>query len=75
MDCPFFEVCLWWFCCVSWTVRSRVMDRLPGVRGPSAQAREPSAWHYAGLLSPLLLELCFRFGIVWGLFLWLVGLL
>jgi hypothetical protein len=29
--------------------------------------------HYAGLLSPLLFESCFLFGIVWGLFLELVG--
>jgi hypothetical protein len=37
------------------------------------QARGPSAWHCAGLLSPLLLESFFRFGVIWGLFLGLVG--
>jgi hypothetical protein len=32
-----------------------------------------SAWCFTGLLSPLLLELCFHLGIDWGLFLGLVG--
>jgi hypothetical protein len=48
------------------TVRPRHADRPP-------QARGPSAWHCVVLLSPLLLELCFRFEIVWSLFLGLVG--
>jgi hypothetical protein len=48
------------------TVRPYHADRPPGHRGLSA-------WCLAELLSPLLLESCFRFGIVWGLFLGLVG--
>jgi hypothetical protein len=48
------------------TVRPVLADRLPLPRGPSARA-------FAGQLSPLLLESCFCFGIVWGLFLGLVG--
>jgi hypothetical protein len=36
------------------------------------QGHGPSAWTAAEQLSPLLLGLCFRFGIVWGLFLGLV---
>jgi hypothetical protein len=42
------------------------VDRPPGHRGLSA-------WCLAELLSPLLLESCFCFGIVWSLFLGLVG--
>jgi hypothetical protein len=49
-------------------VRGLFSDSLPGVCGQSA-------WCSAELLSPLLLEFRFRFGIVWGLFLGLVGLL
>jgi hypothetical protein len=37
-DRPFFEVRFWRFCCVFWTVRSRVADRPPSARGPSAPA-------------------------------------
>jgi hypothetical protein len=37
------------------------------------EGRGQSVWYCAGLLSPFLLELCFRFGIVWGLSLGLVG--
>jgi hypothetical protein len=37
------------------------------------QPRGSSSWGCAELLSPLLLEFRFRFGIVWGLFLGLVG--
>jgi hypothetical protein len=44
----------------------RLMDR-------PLEGREPSAWCCADLLSPLLLQFRFRFGIVWGLFLGLVG--
>jgi hypothetical protein len=40
--------------------------------GPSAVWRGPSAWTATDQLSPLLLSSCFRFGIVWGLFLGLV---
>jgi hypothetical protein len=39
------------------------------------QPRRLSAWCCAELLSPLLLEFRFRFGVVWDLFLGLVGLL
>jgi hypothetical protein len=57
---------------VGLVVLLRLTDCLPVGSGPSArcprtvhpQARRPSAWHCVGLLSPLLLELCFRFGIV-----------
>jgi hypothetical protein len=48
------------------TVRRGHADSPPGARGQSAQ-------HCARLLSPLLLESCFCFGIIWGLFLGLVG--
>jgi hypothetical protein len=48
------------------TVRLGHADSPPGACGWSA-------WCSAELLSPLLLEFCFRFGIVWGLFLGLVG--
>jgi hypothetical protein len=41
----------------SWTVRPCLADRPPLPRGPSARA-------FAGQLSPLLLELCFCFGII-----------
>jgi hypothetical protein len=37
--------------------------------------RRPFTWACTELLSPLLLEFCFCFGIVWGLFLGLVGTL
>jgi hypothetical protein len=39
------------------------------------EGRGPSAWTFAESLSPLLLVFLFRFEIVWGLFLGLVGLL
>jgi hypothetical protein len=48
------------------TVRRGLADSPPGARGQST-------WYCAGLQSPLLLHLCFRFGIVWSLFLGLVG--
>jgi hypothetical protein len=48
------------------TVRPVFTDRPPQGRGLSARI-------VAGLLSPLLLESSFYFGIVWGLFLGLVG--
>jgi hypothetical protein len=41
------------------TVRTGLADGPPGARGQSA-------WSSAELLSPSLLEFCFRFGIVWG---------
>jgi hypothetical protein len=50
------------------TVRRGLADSPPRARGQSAR-------YYAGLLSPLLLDLCFRFGIVWSWFLELIGLL
>jgi hypothetical protein len=50
---------------VAWTVRAVAADRPP-------HGREPSAGTAAEQLSPLLLGVCFRFGIVWGLFLGLV---
>jgi hypothetical protein len=52
----------------SQTVHQGHADSPPGARGQYAR-------HCAELLSPLLLEFRFRFGIVWGLFLGLVGLL
>jgi hypothetical protein len=48
------------------TVRRYLADGPPWARGQSA-------WYCTGLLSPLLLDSCLRFGIVWGLFLGLVG--
>jgi proline racemase len=48
------------------TVRPVSADRPPQGHGPSARA-------FVGQLSPLLLESCFHFGIIWGLFLGLVG--
>jgi hypothetical protein len=42
------------------------------VDGPPGSRGQP-AWGFAVLLNPLLLEFRFRFGIVWGLFLGLVG--
>jgi hypothetical protein len=36
LDRPFFEVHFWRFYCIFRTVRSRVADHPPGVRGPSA---------------------------------------
>jgi hypothetical protein len=48
------------------TVRLGLANSPPGACGQSA-------WCSAELLSPLLLEFCFRFEIVWGLFLGLVG--
>jgi hypothetical protein len=48
------------------TVRPVLADYPPLPRGPSARA-------FAEQLSPLLLQSCFRFGIVWSLFLGLVG--
>jgi hypothetical protein len=65
-DCPFFHG-------ASLVVLLHFTDCPPRVADRPPQARGPSAWHYAGLLSPLLLVLCFRFKIVWGLFLGLVG--
>jgi hypothetical protein len=50
------------------TVRRTLADGPPGGRGQST-------WCTAEQLSPLLLDSCFCFGIVWGLFLGLVGLL
>jgi hypothetical protein len=47
-------------------VRLYHADCPPGHRGPSA-------WCLIELLRPLLLDSCFRFGIIWGLFLGLVG--
>jgi hypothetical protein len=70
------------------TVRLGLADSPPGVRGQSAKcprtvrpglADDPpgacgqSAWSSAGMLSSLLFEFCFRFGIVLGLLLVLVG--
>jgi hypothetical protein len=54
------------FVCDLWTIRPYHADRPPGHRGLSA-------WCLAELLSSLLLVLHFRFGIVWCLFLGLVG--
>jgi hypothetical protein len=48
------------------TVRSVLADRPPRPRGPST-------WAFAELLSLFLLLFLFRFKIVWGLFLVLVG--
>jgi hypothetical protein len=48
------------------TVRHTHADGPPGGRGQFA-------WGFTVLLSPLLLEFLFHFGIIWGLFLGLVG--
>jgi hypothetical protein len=48
------------------TVHRGHADSPPGARGQSA-------WCLAELLSSLLLLFCFRFVIIWGLFLGLVG--
>jgi hypothetical protein len=48
------------------TVRRGLADSPPGAHGQSA-------WYCLWLLSPLLLDSCFRFGIVWSFFLGLVG--
>jgi hypothetical protein len=53
---------------VVWTICQPIADCPLGHCGPSA-------WAFTELLSPLLLEFRFRFGIVWGLFLGWVGLL
>jgi hypothetical protein len=45
----------------------------PGLADGSPDACGQSAWSSAELLSPLLFEFRFRFGIVWGLLLGLVG--
>jgi hypothetical protein len=50
------------------TVRRRHADRPPS-------HRELSSWGFADRLSPLLLELCFRVALSWGVFLGLIGLL
>jgi hypothetical protein len=52
--------------CGSRTVHTVIADCPPQGRGLSARAP-------AGQLSHLLLASCFRFGIIWGLFLGLVG--
>jgi hypothetical protein len=53
------------------TRRSRTVRPVIANRPP--QPRGPSTWAFMGQLSPLLLESCFCFRIVWGLFLGLVG--
>jgi hypothetical protein len=50
-----------------------VADRPHGDRGLSALGPRTVRQGCCSLLSPLLLVSCFRFGIVWGLFLGLVG--
>jgi hypothetical protein len=52
--------------CALRTVRLSLTDGPPGARGQSV-------WCLAKLLSPLLLELCFRVALSWDLFLGLVG--
>jgi hypothetical protein len=64
-DGPFFAVHYWRFGNHFRTVRRMLADSLPPPCGRSAQA-------IADCLSPLLIEFCFRFGIVWGLLLGLV---
>jgi hypothetical protein len=54
-------------------VRLGLADGPPRPCRRSAGACGRSVWCYAELLSSLLLEFHFRFGIVWGLFLGLVG--
>jgi hypothetical protein len=54
-------------------VRERFLDSPPQLADGPPYPRGESARGFAGQLSPLLLELCFHFGIVWGLFLGLVG--
>jgi hypothetical protein len=65
-DFPLFEVCYWRVGFLFRTVRPGPMDRPPVPRGLSA-------WCLEELLSPLLLDSCFRFGVGCGLLLGLVG--
>jgi hypothetical protein len=72
-DGPFFWVLYWWFGLHFWMVHHVLADRPPGSRRRSAPSCGQSAWGFAKCLSSLLLELCFRFGLSWDLFLGLVG--
>jgi hypothetical protein len=65
----------WWFGRCFQTVRRSPRTVRPGHADSPPSACGRSAWCCVELLSPLLLEFRFRFGIVWGLFLGLVGLL
>jgi hypothetical protein len=72
-DYPLFEVRYWR---AGFLFRLSVRD--PRIVRPYHADRPPghrvlSAWCLAELLSPLLFDSCFRFEIVWGLFLGLVG--
>jgi hypothetical protein len=64
----FSEVWYWRFCSIIRTVRPNPSDRPPTTHGLYASGS-------ADWLSPLPLELCFRFGLCLDLFLRLVGLL
>jgi hypothetical protein len=65
-DSPLLRVQYWWFGSYFQMVHRSPADSPPGACGRSA-------WCCLGLLSPLLLEFFFHFGIVWGLFLGLVA--
>jgi hypothetical protein len=53
--------------------REHFSDSPPYLADGPPGGRGQFAWGFAVLLSPLLLEFRFRFGIIWGLFLGLVG--
>jgi hypothetical protein len=73
MDGPLLRVQYWRFGNVFRTVRrsSRTVHRTHADGPPGGRGQ--SAWVFAVLLTPLPLKFRFRFGIVWGLFLGLVG--
>jgi hypothetical protein len=52
--------------CTMRKVHRGLADSMPGAHGQST-------WYYAGLLSPLLLDWCFRFGTVCSVFLGFLG--
>jgi hypothetical protein len=72
-DSPLLRVQYWWSGIAFRTVRRSPRTVRPEVADGPPRGRGRSAWCATGQLSPLLLESCFRFGIVWGLFLGLVG--
>jgi hypothetical protein len=73
MDCPRVEVQVGSFCSCLTDSPPWVADRLHGDLGPSAPVSRTVRQGCCSQLSPLLLISCFHFGVVWGLFLGLVG--
>jgi hypothetical protein len=70
---PLLRVQYLWFGSCFWTVYRSPRTVHPGHAESQPCACRRSAWCCTELLSPLLLQFCFRFGTVWGLFLGLVG--